>query len=195
MSGCEHVNFIPKNLRQGFKLELQELVILSWILAVVIMLGLGGFELHAANTIKDQIEEIESKAKQITASAEQIAIKAKSASESSRRISSAKEFLKARITWTELLKELSLLTPGTVWISSLSTKIEKDQLSLAIIGEAPSQIHVAAILLALESSYFFHDVSMNSSERLVDFAPDLFRFEFQIPVPQFKERGEIAKAK
>ncbi len=192
---CEHVNFIPKNLRKGNALPLQELLITSWVFGILIMLGLSGMKIHDEKSIKVQIEEAEIKAKKVSQSADEISNKAKLVEESNRQVGMAKDFLKSRMTWTEILKELSLLTPRTVWISSLSTKIDAEkQPVLSIVGEADSQSQVAKLLTALESSYYFHDVSIKNSEKVQEFTPNLYRFEFLVAMAQLKEKVPIVKA-
>ena len=174
MLAFEHVNFIPKSLRPSQTLTLQEGLIGSWVIGVLMVLAFTGYELNQSRSLRSQIESAEARSKQVNESAEAFASKAKSVDESSKRLTLVKEFLKARTTWTEMLKELSLLTPSTVWISSLSTKFDQDkQLNLAIVGEAPSQIYVASLLLALESSFYFREVSMKNSDKMVEMTPNL----------------------
>ena len=194
MLAFEHVNFIPKSLRPSQTLTLQEGLIGSWVIGVLMVLSFTGYELNQSRSLRSQIESAEARSKQVNESAEAFASKAKSVDESSKRLTLVKEFLKARTTWTEMLKELSLLTPSTVWISSLSTKFDQDkQLNLAIVGEAPSQIYVASLLLALESSFYFREVSMKNSDKMVEMTPNLYKFEFQVTMPNIKDKGTNAK--
>ncbi len=194
MLAFEHVNFIPKSLRPSQTLTLQEGLIGSWVIGVLLVLLFTGYELNQSRSLRSQIESAEARSKQVNESAEAFASKAKSVDESSKRLTLVKEFLKARTTWTEMLKELSLLTPSTVWISSLSTKFDQDkQLNLAIVGEAPSQIYVASLLLALESSFYFREVSMKNSDKMAEITPNLYKFEFQVTMPHIKDKGTNAK--
>jgi Tfp pilus assembly protein PilN len=106
------------------------------------------------------------------------------------QMQAAQQFLQARVVWTDLFKELSLIVPRGVWLTQFSNTVKEGQSRVILIGEAPSQEKVAEFLGALESSYFFKNTNLQASEKLLGYAPSLFRFSVESTITQFKVREE-----
>jgi len=193
MSLGEHVNFLPKDLRRGRGPELQEILIGSWLLGLISMAAVTAIKLHQVNAMKQEYERLQEVAKSMETSTQEISSKAKSADNSNRTLASTKDFLDTRTASTEILKELSLIVPRSVWLTSFSEKLDQDKLSIDLVGESPSQAKVANLLELFEGSYYFHDVAMKTSEKLPDVSPSLYRFSFQVVIPAIKKRGTDAK--
>lgn len=108
----------------------------------------------------------------------------------SQQLVAARQFLKDRSTWTDLFKELSLLVPRGVWLTQLSNSVKDGQFRIMLSGEAPSQQLVAELLGALESSFYFKYSTLQYSEKIVGYEPNLYRFGMESSVPQIKVREE-----
>lgn len=192
----DHVNLLPKGLQKSTAPDLQRALVSGWIAALVIITLLTFMKLRDAGAKEAHYHRLAEMAKSMGASVQEITSKVKTTEEANRKFKDTKDFLESRITWTEALKELSLLIPKSVWLTNLATKsTDEREHYLEFIGEAPSQAKVASFLDTLESSYYFRDVVLRKSEKLQDFAPDLYQFVFEVDVPQLKPRGQSAKAK
>lgn len=192
----EHVNLLPKSLKTSSGPDLQKGLVSAWAVAAVALSLATILEIRNATAKENQYEQLAESARSMGASVQEITTKVKTSEEANRKVKETKEFLETRITWTEALKELTLVVPDSVWLLSLTTKTAADRNQyLEIVGEAPTQRKIANFLETLETSYFFREVVMKKSEKLPDVAPDLYRFSFEVEVPQLAAKVANAKAK
>ena len=191
-----HVNLVPKAMAKSNSPDLQKALVYGWIGGVTLVLLLTVMKVREASAKEDRLQSLSDSAKSMGASVQEITTRMKVSEESNKKFKETKEFLEARITWTEALKELSLLIPDTVWLTTLQTKTsnEKEHF-LEITGEAPSQRKIAGFLDSLETSYFFRDVIMKKSEKMLEVSPDLYKFLFEVEVPQLAPKGKSDKPK
>lgn len=192
----DHVNLLPKSLKKTTGPDLQKGLVSAWIVTGVFLLLATVLKVRAAGAKEDEYARLAETARSMGASVQEITTKVKSSEEANKKVKETKEFIETRVSWTEPLKELTLIVPDSVWLLSMTTKSSAEKAHyLEIIGEAPSQRKIAGFLESLETSYFFRNVVIKKSERLQDFAPDLYRFAFEVEVPQLVGRGTSANAK
>ena len=102
------------------------------------------------------------------------------------RVKSLQDVLARKNHWSTLFKELSILIPGDVWLTVLgSPPSDSAPRTLLLRGEATTQGKMAQFFAALETSKFFKGATITYSEKDSKLSPDLFRFEFSVPYPEF----------
>jgi Tfp pilus assembly protein PilN len=180
----DHVNLLPAELRTGQGPDLQKLLISSWVISILLLTSMTFLKAREASAKDAEYQRLAEVARSMGASVQEITTRVKNTEDANKKVASAREFLENRATWTESLKELSLLIPNTVWLTSLQIKSNDERGTyLEMIGEAPSQTKIAGFLGALENSLNFHEVFLKKSEKLAEVTPDLYRFTFETVVP------------
>lgn len=94
-------------------------------------------------------------------------------------------FMTKKTSWSGLLKELSLLSPQDLWLTSLTGEAKDGEIKLLMTGEAVSQALVSDFSSTLESSFFFRNVKLKFSEQLEDVDPAIYRFQVECQVGKF----------
>lgn len=62
--------------------------------------------------------------------------------------------------WSAIISDLSIIVPEEVWLSSVESKEEKGLRQIGIKGFSKTQLGVANLISALESSEHFYDVEI-----------------------------------
>ena len=192
--GVDRINLIPKDLRSSHGLDPRRALAYGWIASAVLLALLTGLRMHSMSSKERALATARNEAAKVALLVEQVNLESKSAEAKTRSIASTRKILDTRLRWTDILKELSLVVPKSVWLTNLTTKLEADKRAFfEIIGRGPSQEKIGGFLEALEGSYHFRMATMKSSQKLPDFAPDLYQFTFEVEAPQLLKKGENAK--
>lgn len=189
----DHVNLLPKRLRTS-RVKIRPALIAGWAVTLTLLAGLTLFKTVSARHKADAYAALAARAESVSHDLELLTNQASLEDKARLKVNMTKDFLNSKVSWTEPLKELSLLLPNKVWISQFSTKINDRKVpSVELTGSAPSQTKIAVFLESLEKSYYFHHVSLKKSEKLADMTPDLYQFKFEVELPQILQRGENVK--
>ncbi len=179
-----HVNFIPPELRPKLVIPHEAV---PMIMVLVFALYASGSALRLAiSTHSSQKELVQVEATQ--AEVLQLLQKSRMLEQTNESYSSLQKVLARKNYWSEIFKELSLLIPDGLWLTSFANqkpdKADKNNTSERLIlkGEASSQEGVAEFLTILEKSHHFSGARINSSEKEADIKPARYKFEFSIPV-------------
>jgi len=62
--------------------------------------------------------------------------------------------------WSQTLSAISVIVPQDVWLSSIESRDEKGVRRMNIKGFSTTQLGVANLISALESSHYFYDVEI-----------------------------------
>ncbi|KAF0144027.1 MAG: hypothetical protein FD156_2184 [Nitrospirae bacterium] len=62
--------------------------------------------------------------------------------------------------WSAIISDLSIIVPEEVWLSSIESKEEKGLRQMGIKGFSKTQLGVANLISAIESSEYFYDVEI-----------------------------------
>ncbi|MBF0299933.1 MAG: PilN domain-containing protein [Oligoflexia bacterium] len=85
-------------------------------------------------------------------------------------------FLINKNKWSQHFKELTLLKPDNVWLTSFSIIKNDNDLDIEIRGESPSQINMADFYYRLSESINYNKILIKYSEFMQEFTPPLYRF-------------------
>ena len=178
----KRINLLPSDLRP--KLELQSEAIAFGLGALLIASAtVSSTASHIAIKHRQrQLASIESEKHDLDVKITVLTAKNALTAQKVARYASFQEVLNRKTYWVEMFKELSGLMPEDVWLTGLRSTFSKHDRNLTLMGEASSQEKVAEFLGALEKSRYFNTVMMKDSEKEDDYRPDLYKFEFDIPV-------------
>ncbi len=92
-------------------------------------------------------------------------------------------FAQRKLLLSEILKELSLMTPPQTWLTSVTSSHEGSNEVVTVTAEAPSTKKMNEFLTGLESSYYFRAVHFAFSEQIGKGAREIYRFQFKTEIP------------
>jgi Tfp pilus assembly protein PilN len=191
---AERINLLPKQLRFN-PVTPQSILLTSWGVCIALVLISAGSAFLYLKHCEATYNQLAAAAKTSDLKLQEIQKKAVAANEAQQRITQSRDFLASKVAWTGALKELSLLLPKTVWLSNFSMKNGGDGPYVEITGSASSQDKIASFLNSLEKSFYFRNVSLRKSEKVATITPDLYKFEFEVAIPQLVAGGHLEKAK
>jgi len=100
-----------------------------------------------------------------------------------KQLSVIAKILERKINWSDVFKELSMMTPKNIWLVNLKATQNGDgKREMFIQGSGESSQAVSSYFQSLEQSYFFKKVMIVSSTLDRKTSPTLYRFKFQFPV-------------
>ena len=85
------------------------------------------------------------------------------------------KFSSKRPVWSEMLKEVSLLTPDGLWLTEWIGKAEGQEFKVALSADATSQHLISDYFERLEKSYYYRRSKFKYSEQLRPTAPHIYR--------------------
>src|SRR4051812_42561703 len=110
----DHVNLLPRGLQNSSTADLQKALLYGWAAAIVMLAMMSFLKAREVEAKELRYVQLAETAKSMGASVQEITTKMKTSEEANRKFTETREFLQGRVTWTEALKELSLLIPDTV---------------------------------------------------------------------------------
>lgn len=197
------INFLPKELRPKF------IVNLDYVMILVLVLLVGGIGTSLAmmmlrdKKITDRIMVLSTKIKSDTKKIEDF--KSQNLDQQTQEVEEPGQskilvdVANKRETTNKLLKELSYITPAETWLSTMklvpgsgdekkgkkgestsaSINVKKD---LFISGFAYSKEAVRKMVGRLENSISYRDVSLEQIEPDTNYTPVIYKFSFRGPV-------------
>ncbi len=170
------VNLLPEDLKRAFRAKKwKKLLALG---AVVYFLALTVIYLYQRTVIDEKkalIRELVAEKNSLAAKSTQFGMLRSKVQETkrmeaeiSRRLRLVQGIEAGRISWSYILKRLSLDTPKGVWLRSLSTSdVTEDGggKKVRFIASATSNRAVADFVFTLENSPLFSDVSLTYSQK------------------------------
>ena len=178
------INLVPPELRPQFKVE-PTLIPYSLAAVFVVFAATSALSFHFSIAAKrTTLAKVASENALLTQQIAAMEALKKQEDLESGKVKSLQDVIGRKNYWSNIFKELSIVTPKDVWLTVLGTTGGDDvPKKLMLKGEATSQKKMAQFFAALEKSRFFSGATINSSEKDLKAAPDLFRFEFTIPFP------------
>jgi Tfp pilus assembly protein PilN len=195
MSARRRINLIPVEKKRASPrlvgVGASLVVPVSFAVLFVALLGLAGSVWWGRRNAASRLAAIQAQAAQVD---EQIAGLTRTAGaqrtvDSQRKLIS--DVLARKSAWAAPLKELSLRVPSEVWLDDLKAEIRSGARHMELVGLAESPGAVTDFFHALEESYSFKRVMMQSSERDDGISPAMYRFKFEAPL----DEAVVAEAK
>lgn len=181
------LNFMPKDLRFHPIYNKRNYVIFA---AALFVATFGGFNFSVQHKIEEKRSAYRSIASINTDLNEKIqSITHNSPEQLTAKDAAVRQALEDKIYWAEAFKELSMVVPRDVWLTEFTSTMVDGKRVMSISGQSGSSKKTTDFFDALEKSYFFRDVQIKFTEKLVDYSPDLFRFKFECNVAEQKIVG------
>jgi Tfp pilus assembly protein PilN len=173
------INFVPFELRPQIRLPHQAVpAAMIGMLAIYLVSSLIYFYFER-NVFSKALLSIEAENKKITDSISFLSKENRVIEQKGETLTSLQKVLSRKNYWSEIFKELSILTPRDIWLTSLNNS---DPEILILSGESTTLSAVPKFLKALETSHHFSGVQINYTQKDVDVIPSRYTFEFSIPV-------------
>ncbi|MFQ5781274.1 MAG: PilN domain-containing protein [Nitrospiria bacterium] len=159
-----HINLLQRDLLEekfGRETANSNLFLLILLLAVVsVVVGAYIQDGKRAAALRNEVETIRRQRDQLLRQMEAISTASKLPPE---RTDGRSDFiLEERITWSHILREVSLVVPKETWIRELEDAAGE---GVRILGFARSHQKVTDLMASLESSDYFQDVLLEFSRR------------------------------
>ena len=184
----KHINFIPTELRP--KLEIPGVLIPAGLF-LALLLYVSGSVVWGTIAIKQsqaELARVEAESAELTQKIESLP-GSKLNSKQDDSMGSLKKVLAKKNYWSAIFREMSVLMPDGVWLTSFSdhssrtpAQLKSASEVLLIKGESSSQDVIAQFLISLEKSQHFTGVQLMFSEKESNIRPARYKFEFSIPV-------------
>jgi len=184
----DRIDLMPSDMRSSFSIPKENLiaigllvVLLLVILMIVFKIPIYRAHLSEWSRLAAELSSVQSALAPYTNSDQKVDL----------RSEITQQFGKRKSIWTNLMKEISLLTPKDVWLTNLKGQVEKSDIKLTFQAEAVSQDIISKYMSSLENSYYFRHVKFKISERLDVLPSPFYRFEFESAVALSEiSRGE-----
>ena len=180
-----HINFVPRELRWHPVYNPRNAAAAA-VLLVVMVYAIAFTNVHqnlelkqqAARSIASLNNDLKEKVAQVSGVPE---VHVESKDEVVKRLLAEKTY------WADVFKELSMVTPKDVWLTEFNTSLVDGKRVMVINGQSSSNALSTAFFSALEKSFYFRDISIQSMERLDHYSPALYRFRFACNTPDPKQ--------
>jgi Tfp pilus assembly protein PilN len=168
------VNLIPEEIKRQWRLKRLRTVFISIAVAYIACLGLVyANQLSVLEKKKGEVRALEDEKAALIAKNVQygeILTKINDTKrrevDLKRRLAIVSSLVEDHISWSTVLKTLSLEVPRRVWLRSLSTSDKKGEgKTVKFLGSALSHGAVADFVFMLENSAFFHEVNLSYTQK------------------------------
>lgn len=178
MAMKRHLNFVPANLRPKIEVPYGIAPVVVFVLAASFV-SISAMSLHSESKVMtEQLQALEVQNNQLLQKIQTH----QGIQKTHQEVGELQKVFERKNYISELFKELSMLIPEDIWLTSFSKTSEVSGMnSLVIRGNASSQGGIADFLSTLERSEFFSNVRMSFSEKEKDIRPSRYRFEFTLP--------------
>lgn len=175
------INLLPRDDTRRGPQRPQWVVIIPVLLAVLLSGALSILFLNASGKVKDkqgQLTQLKDELAAIpTPDASKVRTQTALATEKSTRVQALNAALSRRVAWDRVFRELSLVLPGDVWLSTLSAKAPMSS-SVATATTTPTGTAVAATDFTLDGYTYSHAAVARLLSRLA-VVPDLVNVQLQ----------------
>jgi Tfp pilus assembly protein PilN len=182
MTVHKRINLLPADLKPKleFQPEMLSLGIGVFFFASVIVTSTNNY--FAISHRQRQLASIQAEKQDLSTKVAALKAKDELLTQRQARLVSFQEIVNRKTYWVEMFKELTTLMPKEVWLTNLNSTFSEHDKNLTLKGEAASQGKVAEFLSALEKSTYFNTIVMKTSEKQDEIRPDLYKFEFSVPI-------------
>ncbi len=178
----KHLNFIPADLRPRLRLSHEMLPLALAAVLVVYAVGMSSQAFLSSRSQKKELAQIDATASELHQKIALLSQQNKDLNQKSETLTSLQKVLNRKTYWSAFFKELSILIPDGIWLTSFSNGTEKDSDRIILRGESVSQELVAEFLTILEQSHHFGQVRIDYSEKEAKISPSRYKFEFSVPI-------------
>lgn len=178
--GKKRINFLPQDLRPKREFPV-EIVPLSLYAILVMYVGISMLNNRLdTNRTHEKLDQLVSENNSLSLQIQVLTEQSKKLDQNNEVLGTLQKVLNRKNYWSEIFKELSILIPKGIWLTSFANSTTNDQLVLK--GESGSQDLIAGFLKTLETSHHFSGARMIFSEKQNEVQPTRYQFEFVIPV-------------
>ena len=175
------INLLPRDDTRRRPQRPQWVVVVPVIVAVLLSGALSILFLNASGKVKDKQAELTQLQDELAAIPTPDASKVRTqnalATDKATRVQALNAALSRRVAWDRVFRELSLVLPDDVWLSTLSAKAPMTS-SVATTTAAPSGTTVAATQFSLDGYTYSHAAVARLLSRLA-VVPDLVNVQLQ----------------
>lgn len=160
------INLVPKEIgRQEAVRRQLELFILVIILIVVVIIAIYTSTIARYAAVKKELSKVHKLLEEKQAIVNQVnAVQAQKAS-LDRRVNVIRELVKGQFNWVEVLDEINICLPPTVWITSISSAKKGAVGNLTFNAYAFDNFAIADFITALEESSYFSKVELSHIQK------------------------------
>ena len=178
---AKRINFIPAELHPKLT-TIREVLPSVLVLISIVYTSSSALQLHSESSAeKAELIELE----KTDLSLQKQLPNGRTLEQGIENFNALQSILSKKNYWSESFKELSLLTPDDLWLTSFANskgdKVEASE-HLVLRGVSSSQETIAKFLSKLEHSPHFFGARIISSEKELDINPVRYKFEFMVPV-------------
>jgi len=175
------INLLPKDdTRRGGKQKKQWIVLVPVVAALLLTVALAAVFLNASGKVKSKQAELNGLKAELAAIPTPDVSKVQSqnalAAEKQTRVTALNTALSHRVAWDRVFRELSLVLPDDVWLTTVSAKAPVS--SSAAAAAAPATGAVAATGLTLDGYTYSHSAVARLLSRLT-VIPDISNVQLQ----------------
>ena len=175
------INLLPRDDSRRRPQQPQWVVVVPVVVAVLLSGALSILFLNASGKVKDkqtQLTQLHDELAAIpTPDASKVRTQSALAADKGTRVQALNAALSRRVAWDRVFRELSLVLPDDVWLSTLSAKAPMSS-SVATATAAPSGTTVAATQFSLDGYTYSHAAVARLLSRLA-VVPDLVNVQLQ----------------
>ncbi len=170
------VNLLPRDVAKTRTREVNLPLVTGVIAAVVVTFVLAAGFLHESAKVAHKRTELDAARAELSlipAPAPTDSTSSTLAGEQTQRVAALQSALNGRIAWDRVLREISLVLPGDVWLSGLTLQAPTAALGLPVAGSVPLPSSTpAATDVTMNGKAFSHEGVVRLLSRLA-LVPDL----------------------
>jgi Tfp pilus assembly protein PilN len=174
----DRINLFPPELQESKQLPRETMGAIAFAIATVLFASLAGLKYRSLGRTEIVYNQTMTTLREIRQKVQEAKV-AKDKDTGSKSLELVRDYLQGKYKWSQLLKELSLITPNSVWLSALTGKFDDGQFTILLTAEATSQKNMSDYFSRLERSYYFRDVKFKYSEQLKEVRPAAYRFQLE----------------
>jgi Tfp pilus assembly protein PilN len=176
----KRINLLPQEMRPHREYPMELIPIVLYVIFVLYAGASGLWNHHHLKKNDAQLVYLREQNKQLNREIQSLNDRSRRFEENNHAVVALRKVLNRKNYWSEIFKELSILIPKGVWLTSFTNSAKSSQLVLR--GESSSQEVIAQFLRILETSEHFSEARMISAEKQSEVQPTRYEFEFVIPV-------------
>ena len=176
------INLLPKDDARRGSQKPQWIVLVPVVLAVLLTAGFSAMFLSASGKVKDkqaQLQQLQDELQAIpTPNASKVKTQTALAADKQARVSALSTALSRRVAWDRVFRELSLVLPNDVWLTTVSAKAPVPSASAVVAPPAAPGSSVSASEVTLDGYTYSHPAVARLLSRLA-VIPDLVNVQLQ----------------
>ncbi len=175
----KNINFVPAELRPQIHLPNEVIPMTLVSMMLIYAIASSVYFYFEKSVVSKTLATIDAENAKIAESIKYLSKENRVIEQKGETLSSLQKVLSRKNYWSEIFKELSILTPKDIWLTSLNNS---DPQILILSGESTRLDAVPRFLKALETSHHFYGVQINYTQKDTNVVPTRYTFEFSIPV-------------